>query len=164
LPLVREKPSYGAEIGRRFEERYGGLLGSRAHHAHRSVKALERQGLIEPYRTTRGTNRQPRVHFRITDAGVTELQDWLGSPLLAGSADQEMAVRMLSVPDGDRESMRRVLEVYKLAMLAAASEHELDDDSDEPMGAWFRELERVETAAAIDWSAWAQRQLDGATA
>ena len=40
LSLVIEKPSYGGEIGRRFEERYEGLLSSRPQHIYKALEGL----------------------------------------------------------------------------------------------------------------------------
>lgn len=159
LNLVAQKASYGGEIAARFDSTYAGLLRPRRTHIYRSLRALKEQGFIEPYRTTRGSNRQPLIHYRVTDAGRDELRAWLTSPLRPGAVEQEMAVRLLSVQEGDRDTLRGLLDVYQGATLAAGASLDFEDGEDEGTGAWFRELERVEVDASLQWLRWARRQV-----
>jgi len=149
LTLVLEKPSYGAEIGRRFEDRYGELLRSRWDHAYRSLDALEGRGYVERL-GPRGSRRQPKTQIRGTDAGKTCHREWLRSPLPARSASHEFGVRLLSVEAGDNATVLAMLDRLEGFTLAATAGLEPEDGSD-PLGGVFRERQRLGNDATLQW-------------
>jgi DNA-binding PadR family transcriptional regulator len=163
LAVVRDQPDTRGAIASRFQARYGELFGSRPPHVYRALRQLREAGLVKQFDTLRGSTRQPWVRFEATAAGLAELTAWLRSPLIATPLEQEVAVRLLSVRTDDEQTIRGLLDAYESATLAQVQRQELET-GDDPEEALFRELERVEHAAALDWVEWARRQLGEAAA
>ena len=78
LSLLWERPMHPYEMSLTLKERrkdesvrlnFGSLYSV--------VDSLEKSGLVEPASTEREGNRPPRTVYRITDAGVAEVVDWL---------------------------------------------------------------------------------------
>lgn len=162
LTLVLEKQSYGAEIGRRFEERYGAVLQSRWDHAYRSLRTLENHGFVERL-GPRGSRRQPKTLHRITDSGAEHQRAWLRSPLRITSAEHEFTVRLLSLQPGDHETMLILLDLYESITLAASAALPPEDGSD-PLGLLFRERYRLGTDTKLEWIWRLRRDLTGRAA
>lgn len=122
LSLVIEKPSYGGEIGRRFEERYEGLLSSRPQHIYKALEELEKQGLIERMPLDDPDwEHQPLRGYRATGDGARAYRSWLRAPIPAsGRTRHEVMVRLASTRPGDLESAEHLLDSYESAVLAVA--------------------------------------------
>lgn len=76
LGLVLERPSYGYELSKRFEQRFGALLSVSRSHIYSALNSLLRDRLIEPLPHD-GSLRQPKVHYRATADGVAAFRTWL---------------------------------------------------------------------------------------
>lgn len=122
LSLVIDKPSYGGEIGRRFEERYDGLLASRPQHIYKALEELEKQGLIERVSLEESDwSTQPHRGYRATRDGARAYRTWLRAPVPAsGRARHEVMVRLASTRPADIESAELLLDSYEAAVLSAA--------------------------------------------
>ena len=140
LSLVIEKPSYGGEIGRRFEARYEGLLGSRPQHVYKALEDLERQALIEQMEPDDELewSAQPTRVYRATAKGARAYRRWLRAPITASSRTRhEIMVRLASTRADDVETTERLLDAYERAVLAivrqppAAGESMIDQLVDE---------------------------------
>jgi DNA-binding PadR family transcriptional regulator len=82
LGLVIQRSSYGYELVQRFERMYGEALElSSPSQIYTALDILERRNLIEllPARASAEPSRQPKPHYRVTPAGMTEYVDWLVS-------------------------------------------------------------------------------------
>lgn len=77
LGLVLEHPSYGYELSKRFEQRFGALLSVSRSHIYGALNSLQRDRLIEPLPDPGDSPRQPKVHYRATEAGVAAFRAWL---------------------------------------------------------------------------------------
>jgi DNA-binding PadR family transcriptional regulator len=119
LSLVIEKPSYGGEIGRRFERRYEGLLSSGAQHIYKALEDLERQGLIERIELDEPDwPGQPTSGYRATKEGAQAYRSWLRTPIPASAQTRrEVMIRLASTRPEDLETAERLLDVYEHAVL-----------------------------------------------
>ncbi|MBB4662733.1 DNA-binding PadR family transcriptional regulator [Conexibacter arvalis] len=79
LGLVIERPSYGYELSRRLQTRFGDLLAVSRSHVYGALDALQRGGLIEPLPAPPAAEpvRQPKVHYRATAAGERAFAAWV---------------------------------------------------------------------------------------
>lgn len=131
LSLVIEKPSYGGEIGRRFEERYEGLLSSRPQHIYKALDELEKQGLVErmPLDESEWAS-QPVRGYRATGNGARAYRSWLRAPIPAsGRTRHEVMVRLASTRAGDVETAEQLLDTYESAVLTLARRSPVPSDS-----------------------------------
>lgn len=116
LCLLREKPSYAYEVATRFIARYGDFFRSRHQNIYTAFDRLEAQGLIEPVPVDRlesrprGSDRQPKVVYRITSKADDLLAAWLFSPLPTRDARREVLIRMRSMDPNDYNGTLRLLE------------------------------------------------------
>jgi DNA-binding PadR family transcriptional regulator len=118
LSLVIEKPSYGGEVGRRFERRYGGYLGSGAQHVYRALDELEAEGLVEPMHLEREYPGQPTDGYRATKEGAQRYRGWLREPVpINARTRHEVMIRLASTRPEDLETAERLLDVYQHAVL-----------------------------------------------
>lgn len=125
LSLVIDQPSYGGEIGRRFEERYDGLLSSRPQHIYKALDELRGQGLIEQIVLDDDARLGQQVRgYRATADGARAYRAWLRSPIQVGSRTRhEVMIRLASTRADDRETAAFLLDAYERAVLALARRH-----------------------------------------
>jgi len=131
LSLVIEQPSYGGEIGRRFEERYDGLLSSRPQHIYKALDELRGQGLVEQIALEDDLRIGQSVRgYRATAAGARAYRHWLRSPIQAGSRTRhEVMIRLASTRPGDEQTAAYLLDAYERGVLAVARSHPVRSDS-----------------------------------
>jgi DNA-binding PadR family transcriptional regulator len=117
LSLLIEHPSYGGEIGRRFDDRFDGLLFSGPQHIYKSLDDLEKQGLIERV----WLEEEEREGFRATAQGARAYGSWLRAPIPAsGRARNELMVRIAATRPRDVESLELLADRYEAMVLAMA--------------------------------------------
>jgi DNA-binding PadR family transcriptional regulator len=73
LALLSEGPKYGLRLGREFEARTGDVWPLNSGQVYTTLQRLERDGFVE----SDGAGDGPQKSFRITAAGIEELQAWL---------------------------------------------------------------------------------------
>lgn len=80
LALVAERPGYGYDLARRFEERVGPGWRLNASAVYPALDQLEREGLVvaeaDAARRPGGTRRSPRVVYAPTAAAEDALERW----------------------------------------------------------------------------------------
>ncbi len=111
LGLLSEGPKYGHQLRQEFEERTGDVWPLNVGQVYTTLQRLERDGLVESDDTvSEGTQNV----YRITDAGVEELDEWLHTPPDLTSPPRDelvikvlVALRMLGV------EVRDVLQVHR---------------------------------------------------
>jgi DNA-binding PadR family transcriptional regulator len=119
LALLASKPAHGYELKSSFEqavgEQWGGLnIG----HLYQILDRLGRDGLIESQRLPQPI-KPDRVVRRLTPAGRTELERWLGepSPRQRGYRDDFFLKLMAAAQAGDRATLDRVLSQQRAHLL-----------------------------------------------
>lgn len=157
LSLVIERPSYGGEIGRRFESRFEGMLAPRQQHIYRALQRLEEDGLIEPI-PLEGEDGSVRQGWRATAAGARSYRAWLREPVpLGDDALTQLRIRLASTRADDLETARHLVDEYERAALALARRR--PPRSDSLIERALDEERRVAADAALRWVAWLRDEL-----
>lgn len=157
LSLLIERPSYGGEVGRRFGERYEGLLDSRPQHMYDALEDLEADGLIEPFpvEDEHGTSREG---FRATAKGARAYQAWLRSRIRrTKNLREEVLIRFASARPEDIATVEYLLDSYQEAVMALASAPPVRTDS--PVERALDRERRTLADAKLRWIAWARDDL-----
>jgi len=159
LSLVIEQPSYGGEIGRRFEARYDGLLSSRPQHIYKALDELRSLGLVEPIVLDDDVRFGQQVRgYRATGKGARAYRGWLRSPIQVGSRTRhEVMIRLASTRAGDHETAAFLLDAYEHAVLALARSHPAR--SDNVIDRLLDEERRTLADAQLRWIARARDEL-----
>jgi DNA-binding PadR family transcriptional regulator len=88
LSLLRERAMHPYEMQRLIRERHkDDLLDLKRGSLYHAIERLERAGRIESVQTSREGKRPERTTYRITEAGLDELLDWLREMLSRPSGD-----------------------------------------------------------------------------
>ena len=88
LSLLRERSMHPYEMQRLIRERHkDDLLALKRGSLYHAIERLERAGRIESVETSREGKRPERTTYRITEAGLDELLDWLREMLSRPSND-----------------------------------------------------------------------------
>jgi DNA-binding PadR family transcriptional regulator len=125
LGLVIARPSYGYELGLRFERLYGDVLPvSGESHIYKALNALQSNSMIigSPGRSpaSPGTDRQPKVHYSSTDTG----REWHRAQLVEQMRDarrrSQLLVRQLAVYASEPQMALDVIDRIEEACLDAA--------------------------------------------
>ncbi|MBJ7598607.1 PadR family transcriptional regulator [Candidatus Nephthysia bennettiae] len=77
LGLLAEEPLHGYQVKQRFEEVLGGTWEVNIGSVYQTLQRLERDGLVE---MTGDRGDRGRQAYRVTDAGVSALEEWLEDP------------------------------------------------------------------------------------
>jgi DNA-binding PadR family transcriptional regulator len=103
--LVIQRPSYGYELAQRFERSYGDALElSSTSQIYTALDTLSRKGLLEEY-VPQGDpahpGRQPKPHYRATEAGRRGHAQWLVSLVCQERQRSRVFARQLAVLPAD---------------------------------------------------------------
>jgi len=84
LALLAEEPIHGYELKKRYDETLGGLWPVQQAQIYNNLRLLEKDGLVELDARIEQENLPDRKHFRLTDAGRAELEEWVRTPVQSG--------------------------------------------------------------------------------
>jgi DNA-binding PadR family transcriptional regulator len=79
LALLADGPSHGYDLRERFEQAVGPQWGLNVGHLYQVLDRLRRDGLVSA-QVVAQAHRPDRTVYRITGAGVDELESWLAKP------------------------------------------------------------------------------------
>ncbi|HEX3750414.1 MAG TPA: PadR family transcriptional regulator [Streptosporangiaceae bacterium] len=119
LALLSDKPAHGYELKTSFEEAVGDQWGGlNIGHLYQILERLSRDGLIESERQPQQV-KPDRVIHRLTPAGRTELDRWLGEPVspARGYRDDFFLKVMAAVRSGDPATLPAVLSRQRTHLL-----------------------------------------------
>src|SRR4051812_9100259 len=92
LALLSEGPKYGLQLRQQFESRTGEVWPLNVGQVYTTLQRLERDGLVESEAGDDG----PQKHFRITEHGQAELEEWLRTPPdLSSPPRDELVMKVL---------------------------------------------------------------------
>lgn len=97
LALVMEKPSYGYELGERYDRRFGSFLPAGRPAIYAGLDRLEEVELLAPMppaRGQRGGARRVRIIYQATRAAERAHGRWLASPVPADRWHVELLARI----------------------------------------------------------------------
>ena len=96
LALLSEGPKYGLQLREEFEARTGEVWPLNVGQVYTTLQRLERDGLVAALDGTAGPQSGPQKAYRITDAGTTELGEWLRvPPELSSPPRDELVMKVL---------------------------------------------------------------------
>ncbi|HMJ03666.1 MAG TPA: PadR family transcriptional regulator [Conexibacter sp.] len=164
LALVIEKPSYGYEVWRRFEERFGALLEVGSSRIYQVVNALLDDGMIEevPGRVG-GSRRQPRPRYRATTLGAETHRQWLAEELRDDPLRIELRRRLLATSANDASTLLAIVDRYEQGCLDEMARLGADAPAATAATAvrdrLVAEERRLVLDARLKWILFARRQL-----
>lgn len=122
LGLIIALPGYGGQLIQRYERLYGELepLGSNTH-VYAAINALEARRLIESNGRS-GDERQPKVRYRATPAGIEAYEAWLVEQVVGESRSQVLLARELGIFARSPVTMLQVLQRVEDRCLELAAE------------------------------------------
>jgi DNA-binding PadR family transcriptional regulator len=150
LGLVIDRPSYGYELWRRFERAYSDAIRvSRVGQIYEGLTGLEHKGLIESFLPQPTALRQPRPHYRATDAGLEAYGERLANFAAGEHVQMRLFVRELAVfahrrPDAALACLNKCEQTWLDESAAASSE----SGPTEPVDAIAELAARLENQAA----------------
>ena len=121
LALLSEGPKYGLQLREEFEARTGEVWPLNVGQVYTTLQRLERDGLVAALGDTAGSESGPQKAYRITDAGTTELGEWLRVPPELGSPPRdELVMKVLlaaRVPGTDVHEVIRAHRGYLVQLM-----------------------------------------------
>ncbi|MHB1234823.1 MAG: PadR family transcriptional regulator [Microbacteriaceae bacterium] len=119
LAILDQGPCYGYQLRTEFERRTGSTWPLNVGQVYNTLDRLERDGLVGKA----GTDDQGHVFYRITEAGRTEVADWLASPITrAAAARDELAIKLAVAVTLPGVDITRVIQVQRAASLRTLQE------------------------------------------
>jgi len=169
LALVIERPSYGYELSRRFDERFGELYPVSRSRIYQVLDQLLRNGLIEqmPFDPERQSLRQPRPHYKATAEGARLHREWMAAAIQEDPRREELLRRLLATSARDAAGMLQVVDIYERACLndLAASPPPAETDGTALPGQRLRDLliaeeQRLAQEMRLKFVAFARRHIN----
>lgn len=129
LGLVLEQPGYGYQLVKRFEHSYGDVLPlSSDSHIYTALNQLECRGFVEVIEETSetrlslvGTERQPRLRYQATVAGMRSYREYLHAQVWRDRRQSQLFLRQLAVFAGEPDVALEILDRCEQALLKEAS-------------------------------------------
>ena len=111
LGLLSEGPKYGLQLRQEFEASTGDVWPLNVGQVYTTLQRLERDGLIE---SEDAAEDGPQKGFRITPAGVQELDNWLRTPPdLTSPPRDELVIKVLVALRMPRVDVHEVVQVHR---------------------------------------------------
>jgi DNA-binding PadR family transcriptional regulator len=111
LALLSEGPKYGHQLRQEFEDRTGEVWPLNVGQVYTTLQRLERDGLIE---SDAAEADSPQKDYRITDAGETELAQWLHTPPdLSLPPRDELVIKVLVALRMPGVDVHEVIQVHR---------------------------------------------------
>lgn len=170
LVSLAEKSASGYDLARRFDASIGHFWKASHQQIYKVLGRMESDKLVESNLVAQAGRPDKKV-YAITEAGHTELRDWLAKPSRREGTRIDFAVKLRALHLADRETFRAEVEQRRAAhadLLAAyeASERKYYPDpsalADAELGPWLalRGGIRVERGG-IEWCDEILQALDG---
>jgi DNA-binding PadR family transcriptional regulator len=128
LALLSEGPKYGLQLRQEFEAGTGEVWELNAGQVYTTLQRLERDGLVEA--DDSNDDDGPQKSFRITKAGVGELDGWLRAPSEAASPPRdELVIKVLVALRVEGIDVTEVVQVHRRQLVEAMQQYtRLKDD------------------------------------
>jgi DNA-binding PadR family transcriptional regulator len=152
LTLLAREPMHGYQLRSEFDAATGATWPLNIGQVYTTLSRLERDGFVEAV----GEADEGRVAYRITDAGVQEVEQWFAAPVpREGRPRDELAIKLalaLTVPGVD---VQKVVQVQRTATLRSLQELTKLKAGADPVAdaAWLLVLEAMifQAEAEVRW-------------
>lgn len=104
LVALREQPSSGLELSRRFERSIGRFWAATHQQIYRVLARMEADGWVSA-RVVAQPGRPDKKEYAVTPAGRAELTRWLAAPTRETPVRSDLAVKLRGASFGDREAV-----------------------------------------------------------
>jgi DNA-binding PadR family transcriptional regulator len=121
LGLLEPEPTHGYELKRAYDERFGGDKPLPFGQVYATLGRLERDGRVAIAGTEAGSGPE-RKRYAITPAGVSTLEEWLGSPEPPEPRLQSVLFAKVVLALVSGRPARRFLDAQRAAHLARMRE------------------------------------------
>ena len=120
LAILNQGPCYGYQLRTEFDRRTGSSWPVNVGQIYNTLDRLERDKLI---RKSEVDTEQQNTYFEITDAGRTEVRDWLGSPVARSTATRdELAIKLAIAVTLPGVDIAKVIQVQRTATVETLQE------------------------------------------
>jgi len=119
LAILDQGPCYGYQLRSEFDRRTGSTWPLNVGQIYNTLDRLARDGLVEKLEANyAGAESTSQVHFRITEAGRSEVAGWLSSPVeRTGATRDELAIKLAIAVTLPGVDIARVIQVQRAATL-----------------------------------------------
>jgi len=119
LAILDQGPCYGYQLRAEFDRRTGSTWPLNVGQIYNTLDRLERDGLVEKaYVDDHG-----HVYWQITDAGTTEVRDWLASPVQRSQGTRdELAIKLAVAATLPGVDVAEIIQTQRRASLAQLQE------------------------------------------
>ncbi|GAB2980836.1 PadR family transcriptional regulator [Nocardioides montaniterrae] len=104
LVALRERPSSGLELSRRFERSIGYFWSATHQQIYRVLARMEADGWVS-VETVAQQGKPDKKMYAVTPAGKAELATWLAAPSKEPATRSELAVKLRGASFGDRAAV-----------------------------------------------------------
>jgi DNA-binding PadR family transcriptional regulator len=165
LALLSEGSKYGLQLRHEFEERTGEVWPLNVGQVYTTLQRLERDGLV----ASDGDGEDgPQKAFRITDAGVAELEQWLRTPPdLSSPPRDELVIKVLvaiRVPGVDVHEVIQAHRRHVVELMQEWTRIKRDASADEISLALVVDAELFRLDSVVRWLDAADSRLRRASA
>jgi DNA-binding PadR family transcriptional regulator len=169
LGLVIQRPSYGYELVQRFERTFEDALElSSPSQVYTALDNLARRGLIEEVAPPgeRDPARQPKPHYRATQAGVDGYCDWLLSQIGDERRRYRLLAQLLALLGRNvaleivNRCEQACLKEASALLGAPATRVETSDVQHALVERLIAEEDRLRLGARLDWLRYARREIE----
>ena len=120
LAILDQGPCYGYQLRTEFDRRTGSTWPVNVGQIYSTLDRLERDGLV----TKAEADADGQIYYEITDAGSSEVADWLGSPVVrAAAARDELAIKLAIAVTLPGVDIAHVIQVQRAATLSSLQEY-----------------------------------------
>jgi DNA-binding PadR family transcriptional regulator len=119
LAILNQGPCYGYQLRSEFDRRTGSTWPINVGQIYNTLDRLERDGLVQKA----DIDADGQNYYEITDAGRTEVTNWLGSPVVrAASARDELAIKLAIAVTLPGVDITHVIQVQRNSTLKTLQE------------------------------------------
>jgi DNA-binding PadR family transcriptional regulator len=119
LAILNQGPCYGYQLRTEFDRRTGSTWPINVGQIYNTLDRLERDGLVQKAEI----DAEGQNYYEITDAGRTEVADWLGSPVVrTAAARDELAIKLAIAVTLPGVNIAHVIQVQRTSTLTTLQE------------------------------------------
>jgi DNA-binding PadR family transcriptional regulator len=150
LAILDQGPCYGYQLRTEFDRRTGSTWPINVGQIYNTLDRLERDKLVSK------TDGEGQTYFQITDAGRTEVTNWLGSPVVrAGTSRDELAIKLAIAVTLPGVDIATVIQVQRTSTLQTLQEltrtkNATDDPESSEELAWLLVIDSMIFAAEAE--------------
>jgi DNA-binding PadR family transcriptional regulator len=153
LALLADAPAHGYEIKRGLEERFGAVIAPlNAGQVYTTLQRLQRDELVRDDAVAQSGRPDKRV-YRLTEAGRSALQEWLGAPSAPTRLRDDFFMKLHFAHDLGLADPATMIEAQRAAYLGALGELEraLEGGAEDPVTALVVEGAALHLEADLRW-------------